>query len=591
MGIEVTKTLTNKKFSNLKPKLSPELLSAIENVEKFEFMTTVQSHVIPLFMGNKDVMCEACTGSGKTLSFVIPSLHRLITAEYTDDGFYLLILSPTRELAHQTFTVITRLAEHITQMTSKKIKTTSCVGGITKIDENLTEIEKEKPQILIATPGRLEDLLQRSKQVQARMKKLEVLIIDEADQMLDIGFEKSIQFILTHCPKQRRTGLFSATLNDSVLRLKKAGLRNPHSVSVKEKNEENLATPQELILKYQIVEPQQKLSLLISIIKSNPNKRILVYFLTCAMVDYFHIILKQMAPTLVLKCHRNLDPKTRSKSVKDFSERKDGIMLASDLLGRGVDIQGGIDIVIQFDPPKDPKFFVHRAGRTARAGQKGENILFLTEEENENNYLDFLNRNQKTGEQQKIENTEIEQIDIETIRQLQIKDKRNFELAQKAFPSFIMAYKNHECKYIFREKDLIRNIGRYATCFGLLRMPKLEELKYKTIEHFTDSDYDISKLDYKDKSIRNQRKQTEAKRLEERNKAAARKKAEKTKAWSIQKDKKLKKELKRKRKEEAASRRITTEEMDDINEDYKNLKKRLKGKITEKQLDNKLGLE
>ena len=392
------------------------------------------------------------SGSGKTLSFVIPSLHRLITADYTDDGFYLLILSPTRELAHQTYTVITRLAEHITQLTNKKIKTTSCVGGITKIDENLTEIEKEKPQILIATPGRLEDLLQRSKQVQARMKKLEVLIIDEADQMLDIGFEKSIQFILTHCPKQRRTGLFSATLNDSVLRLKKAGLRNPHSVSVKEKNEENLATPQELILKYQIVEPQQKLSLLLSIIKSNPNKRILVYFLTCAMVDYFHIILKQLAPTLVLKCHRNLDPKTRSKSVKDFSERKDGIMLASDLLGRGVDIQGGIDIVIQFDPPKDPKFFVHRAGRTARAGQKGENILFLTEEENENNYLDFLNRNQKTGEQQKIEMTEIEQIDIETIRQLQIKDKRNFELAQKAFPSFIMAYKNHECKYIFREK-------------------------------------------------------------------------------------------------------------------------------------------
>ena len=383
---------------------------------------------------------------------MIPSLHRLITAEYTDDGFYLLILSPTRELAHQTYTVITRLAEHITQLTNKKIKTTSCVGGITKIDENLTEIEKEKPQILIATPGRLEDLLQRSKQVQARMKKLEVLIIDEADQMLDIGFEKSIQFILTHCPKQRRTGLFSATLNDCVLRLKKAGLRNPHSVSVKEKNEENLATPQELILKYQIVEPQQKLSLLLSIIKSNPNKRILVYFLTCAMVDYFHIILKQLAPTLVLKCHRNLDPKTRSKSVKDFSERKDGIMLASDLLGRGVDIQGGIDLVIQFDPPKDPKFFVHRAGRTARAGQKGENILFLTEEENENNYLDFLNRNQKTGEQQEIEKVEIEQIDIETIRQLQIKDKRNFELAQKAFPSFIMAYKNHECKYIFREK-------------------------------------------------------------------------------------------------------------------------------------------
>ena len=149
-------------------------------------------------------------------------------------------------------------------------------------------------------------------------------------------------------------------------------------------------------------------------------------------------------------------------------------------------------------------------------------------------------------------------------------------------------------------------------------------LEFRTLQHsqdvgfWTGNDSIKSKLDYKDKSIRNQRKQTEAKRLEERNKAAARKKAEKTKAWSIQKDKvsrifsvlllqylsvsfqklklnylfqKLKKELKRKRKEEAANRKITTEEMEDINEDYKNLKKRLKGKITEKQLDNKLGLE
>ena len=136
------------------------------------------------------------------------------------------------------------------------------------------------------------------------MSFVKVLIIDEADQMLDSGFEKSINFILSSCPKQRRTGLFSATLNDSVVRLKKAGLRNPHSVSVKEKQEQDLSTPQQLTLKYVTVDPSQKLSLLLEFMKKHVNKRVLVYFLTCDMVNYFHAVLKQLAPNLVLKCHR-----------------------------------------------------------------------------------------------------------------------------------------------------------------------------------------------------------------------------------------------------------------------------------------------
>merc|ERR1712106_1190475 len=131
-----------------------------------------------------------------------------------------------------------------------------------------------------------------------------------------------------------------------------------------------------------------------------------------------------------------------------------------------------------------------------------------------------------------------------------------------------------------------------GTCFGLLRMPKMEGLKRrKEIEGFADADFDQSKLQYKDKSIRNQRAITEQKRLEERNKAAERKKAEKHKSWSIRKDKKMKKELKRKKKEEKAERVLSTAEMDDLNEDYKNLKKRMRGIISEKELDVKMGIE
>jgi len=589
MGIDVAQTLTTNRFDQLRPALDERLLTAVMKGEKFEFMTTVQSHVVPLFMGNKDVMCEACTGSGKTLSFVLPSLHRLLNmSELT--GFALLIISPTRELASQTHQVIMRLLEHFD---ASKLRVTTCIGGVNKLEENLTEIDELKPNVVIATPGRLDDLIRRSPLVKSNMKRLEVLIIDEADQMLDIGFEKAINFILSHCPKQRRTGLFSATLNDSVLRLKKAGLRNPHSVTVKEKHEEELSTPSQLHLSYIIMKPEMKLSVLLALLKKNTQRRVLVYFLTCDMVDYFHAILRQLAPQLIMKCHRKLTPKARADSVRDFAARGDkgACMLATDLLGRGVDLSSGVDLVIQFDAPRDAKFFVHRAGRAARAGKKGESVLLLTEDEEANNYRDFIARNQKIGEMDKIE-IEAPQIPIDTIRQLQLKDKRLFEMAQKAFPSFIMAYKNHECKYIFRERDLLRSVGHYATCFGLLRMPKMEELKRrKEIEGFTDADFDQSKLQYKDKSIRNQRAITEQKRLEERNKAAERKKAEKHKSWSIHKDKKMKKELKRKKKEEKAERVLSTAEMDDLNEDYKNLKKRMRGIISEKELDVKMGIE
>merc|ERR1712048_95762 len=197
--------------------------------------------------------------------------------------------------------------------------------------------------------------------VRSKLKTVEMLIIDEADQMLDIGgFERAINLILATLPKQRRTGLFSATLNDNVIRLKKAGLRNPHSVSVKEKFRENVSTPLELRLKYSIVEAKDKLSFLVSFLKKEKKSKIAVYFLTCNQVDYFHAVLRQLINVAVIKCHRKLVQKARNKALKDFANREEGsVLLATDLLGRGVDIQGGIDFVIQFAPPRNPTFFVH----------------------------------------------------------------------------------------------------------------------------------------------------------------------------------------------------------------------------------------
>ena len=163
-------------------------------------------------MGNKDVMCEAVTGSGKTLAFVVPALNRLLQLP-SENGIAFVVLSPTRELATQTYNVINRLITFIGRFSAM-----TCIGGVTKVDDDLTRLSSSTPDIIVATPGRLDDLIKRSEIVRSKLKTVEMLIVDEADQMLDIGFERAINLILSTLPKQRRTGLFSATLNENVLR-------------------------------------------------------------------------------------------------------------------------------------------------------------------------------------------------------------------------------------------------------------------------------------------------------------------------------------------------------------------------------------
>lgn len=582
-----TGALSNTKFSDLKPALHPTLLKILDEVERFEFMTTVQAYTIPIFMENKDVMCEAVTGSGKTLAFLLPALHKMILIGATNKISF-IVISPTRELASQTHQVLMRFLDVLGKFTAM-----TCIGGVTKIKEDVESLENSTPDVIIATPGRMDDLIKRSDVLKSKLKTVEMLIVDEADQILDIGFERSINFILAHLPKQRRTGLFSATLNENVIRLKKAGLRNPHSISVREKARENLSTPQELKLMFSVVEPRHKLSYLVSILKKRRKSKSLVYFLSADQVDYFHQLLRQLVDYPVIKCHGKKNQKLRSKAVKEFTERKDGaVMVTTDLLCRGVDISGGVDFVVQFDPPSHAPNFVHRAGRTARAGKKGENLIFLTESEYENNYLEFIKINQKVGDMAEFKE-DFDMLDIEKLRQVQIKDKRNFEYAMRAFPSFVCAYKAHPCKYIFREKDLVNSIGDYAHMFGLLKMPRMAELKNIDYTGFVNSDVDIATLQYKDKSMRVQRAMKEDERLEKRNKEADRKKKEKTQAWSQQKLAKHKKADKRARKAQREETTLAQVETDikELNDDYGLLKKRKRGKITEEELDSKLGMD
>ncbi|CAG5108733.1 Oidioi.mRNA.OKI2018_I69.chr1.g3928.t1.cds [Oikopleura dioica] len=291
----------------------------------------------------------------KDAGLPLPALHKMISSGAKDKNSF-IVISPTRELANQTHKVLLRFLDVLEKYTAM-----TCIGGVTKIQEDMEMLEKSTPDVIIATPGRMDDLIKRSDVLKAKLKTVEMLIIDEADQILDIGFEKAINFISSNLLKQRRTGLFSATLNENVLRLKKA--------------------------------------------------------------------------------------------------------VTTDLLCRGVDISGGVDYVIQFDPPTFAPNFVRRAGRTARAGKSGENLVLVTPSEHEQNYLEFK-LNQKVG-------------DMVVLKE----DFEILELEKRAFPSFFCAYKAHECKYIFREKELIKSISDYALMFGLLKMPKMAELKNKDISN------------------------------------------------------------------------------------------------------------
>jgi len=215
-------------WESLEPKLSPAVLDAVSTMG-FSDMTPVQAGAIPLFMKNKDVVVEAVTGSGKTLSFLIPILEKIHrrSRKLGPSEVGAIIISPTRELATQITKVLADFEPFFPNIPHQLL-----IGGETSLEEDIATFQQVHPDILIGTPGRLEDILSQ-KRGGVNVKELEVLVLDEADRLLDMGFAVSLNKIMSLLPKQRRTGLFSATMTDGLSELVRAGLRNPVRVVVK----------------------------------------------------------------------------------------------------------------------------------------------------------------------------------------------------------------------------------------------------------------------------------------------------------------------------------------------------------------------
>ncbi|XP_051972892.1 ATP-dependent RNA helicase DDX55 [Xyrauchen texanus] len=568
--------ITDGKWNSLPVKLNDNISQTLKEL-KFTYMTPVQSACIPLFMRNKDVAAEAVTGSGKTLAFVIPILEILLKREEKLKKMQVgaLIITPTRELALQISEVMGRFLQGFPQFRQILL-----IGGSNPIED----VEKFKDQganIVIATPGRLEDMFRRKADgldLPTAVKSLDVLVLDEADRLLDMGFEASLNTILGYLPKQRRTGLFSATQTQELEKLVRAGLRNPVRITVKEKGVAATSvqkTPASLSNYYTICRVEEKFNILVAFLRQHKHEKQLVFFSTCACVEYFGKALEVLIKSVTVHCLHGKMKDKRNKIFADFRALKSGILVCTDVMARGIDIPE-VNWVLQYDPPSSASSFVHRCGRTARIGNLGNALVFLLPMEE--SYVNFLSINQKCPLQLFRPVKDVVDV-LPKLKTMALRDRAVFEKGMKAFVSCVQAYAKHECSLIFRVKDL--DFAAMARGFALLRLPKMPELRGKTFPDFKEIP-DTDAIRFKDKNREKQRQKMLAQLREKYKNMPMRRRFVKTKSWSKQKTRKD-------RKKKVAAKRKLDEGSDGDGEELLNdtraLKKLKKGKISEEDFE------
>ncbi len=637
---------------------------------------------------------EACTGSGKTLAFVLPMIEILWKAnkesKFKKHSIGAVIVSPTRELAKQIRDVAEPFLQSLTEILdedddddveskehakfSPDVRPMLLVGGGTQtVADDLKRFSELGSLCLIGTPGRMLDVLTKARDLDA--KRCELLVLDEADRVLGMGFAKTLNSIIAMLPKQRRTGLFSATQTEELEELARAGLRNPVRVTVRDSNAAAAAAsggnknkadkktgaggatvgsklPTQLDLSYRICESvDAKIFRLTAFLKAKKGKKIIVYFLTCACVDYYQKALETLldvgsdssisnnssnkkkktrkngsnnSRVELFALHGKMKQAQREQTLEHFAENKEddengiesSILLTTDVAARGLDIPG-VDWIVQYDMPQDPSAFTHRVGRTARMGAKGSALALLTKEES--SYVAFLkirgvylrrdgNCRLADGDNGDNDDEDEDDLDIvieedangarkvyEILRALSKRDREAMEKGVRAFVSYVRGYKEHHCRYIFRLKEL--HLAKLANAMGLLRLPKMKEIRKaakNTLEGFEEcTDIDIDDIPYLDHQREKQRKMQLEKeraqkegRAEEEEEEDARKKKENC-GTEKKKEKKPEKKLTAHKRRQIETR----EELDELDDDYRALKKWKKGKISEEEFEFELGWE
>jgi ATP-dependent RNA helicase DeaD len=341
--------------------LSAQVLRALREMG-FEEPTPVQTRAMPPLLAGKDVVAQALTGTGKTAAYGIPLV------EHIDSNLRFIqavVLSPTRELAIQ-------VEEHLSQLAKYRNLRFLAIYGGQPIDRQLRALSRGVHGI-VATPGRLMDHMRRGT---VKLDNVRVLVLDEADQMLQMGFQEDVEYVLSRLPKERLTALFSATMPESIMKI--VGRYMNDSEKIQLSRPQALTVPSVDQIFFQVPFPQ-KFDALCSVLDSRQSDRTLVFCSTKRMVD-------EVAERLPMRgysaqaIHSDVTQAGRERALKAFRDGRIDVLIATDVAARGLDVPD-VSLVVNFDIPPDPEYYVHRIGRTGRSGKAGEAITFVNPRE------------------------------------------------------------------------------------------------------------------------------------------------------------------------------------------------------------------
>ena len=365
--------------------LSKELTDVLKHAG-FKQPTEIQEKAIPVAMAGKDIIGGSATGSGKTLAFASPIIENL----KSNRNVQALILTPTRELAEQVAMSIRNFG------VNKNLNVLAIYGGV-NIDTQMRKIQKA--DVIVGTPGRVIDHLERRT---LNLNKVKFLVLDEVDRMFDMGFSRDVEKIINFCPKDRQTMMFSATISPDIDYLARKYTRDAVEIAVKSR-----VDPTKLKQVYYDVPDNKKFSLLVHLLNKEESNFVLVFCSTRRTVDF---VTKNL-PLNGVKAraiHGGLDQKKRLRVLDEFKKKCEGVLVCTDVAARGLDIPG-VSHVYNFDIPRDSKDYIHRIGRTARAGKNGEAVNILASRDYEH-FSDVINN----------EGVEIKKLELPEVRRVEM---------------------------------------------------------------------------------------------------------------------------------------------------------------------------
>ncbi|XP_037693830.1 ATP-dependent RNA helicase DDX18-like [Choloepus didactylus] len=458
LPLGLTGAFEDTSFASLTNLVSENTLRAIKEMG-FTNMTEIQHKSVRPLLEGRDLLAAAKTGSGKTLAFLIPAIELIVKLKFMPrNGTGVLILSPTRELAMQTFGVLKELMTHhvhtyglIMGGSNRSAEAQKLVNGI---------------NIIVATPGRLLDHMQNTPGFM--YKNLQCLVIDEADRILDVGFEEELKQIIKLLPVRRQTMLFSATQTRKVEDLARISLKKePLYVGVDD--DKTNATVDGLEQGYVVCPSEKRFLLLFTFLKKNRKKKMMVFFSSCKSVKYHYELLNYI-DLPVLAIHGKQKQNKRTTTFFQFCNADSGTLLCTDVAARGLDIPE-VDWIVQYDPLDDPKEYIHRVGRTARGlNGRGHALLILRPEEL--GFLHYLKQSKVPLSESEFSWSKISDIQSQ-LKKLIEKNYFLHKSAQEAYKSYIQAYDSHSLKQIYNVNNL--NLPQVALSFGF-KVPPFVDL-------------------------------------------------------------------------------------------------------------------